>query len=169
MWYSKGSDCSLVGYYDSDFVGYKSDRKSTSGTCHLFSNSLVSWHSKKQVYVALSTAEAEYVTSGSCCAQILWLKQQLLDFDIQLKHIPIKCDNTSAINLTKNPVLHSCTKHIEIRHHFLRNHVEKEDVVFEHVDTKNQLADIFTKPLATESFFNIRRELGIFDISSLMS
>lgn len=75
----------------------------------------------------------------------------------------------SSINLTKNPVLHSRTKHIEIRHHFLRDHVEKENVVFEHVGTKNQLADIFTKPLVTESFFNIRRELGILDISSLMS
>ena len=120
-----------------------------------FSNSLVSWHSKKQVSVALSIAEAEYLAAGSCCAQIIWRKQQLQDYDIQLKCIPIKCDNTSAINLTKNPVLHSRTKHIEIRHHFLRDPVEKEDVTFEHVDTKNQLADIFTKPLATKPFFNI--------------
>jgi hypothetical protein len=164
--YPKGHECSLVGYSDSDFAGCKLDRKSTSGTCHLFSNSLVSWHSKKQVSVALSTAEAEYVAAGSCCAQILWLKQ-LLDYDIKLQHIPIKCNNTSAINLTKNPVLHSRTKHIEIRHHFLRDHVEKGDVVFEHVDTKNQLADIFTKPLASDAFFNIRGELGILDISSL--
>ena len=167
LWYSKGSDSSLVGYSDSDFAGCKLDRKSTSGTCHLFSKSLVSWHSKKQVSVALSTAEAEYVAAGSCCAQILWLKQQLLDFDIKLSHIPIMCDNTSAINLTKNPILHSRTKHIEIRHHFLRDHVEKGDVVFAHVDSKNQLADIFTKPLATESFFNIRGELGIIDISNV--
>src|ERR1051325_11684475 len=85
LWYSKGSNCSLVGYSDSDFAGCKSDRKSTSGTCHLFSNSLVSWHSKKQVSVALSTTEAEYVVAGTCCTQILWLKQQLQDFDIQLK------------------------------------------------------------------------------------
>jgi hypothetical protein len=165
LWYSKGNDCSLVGFSDSDFAGCKSDRKSTSGTCHLFSNSLVSWHSKKQVSVALSTAEAEYVAAGSCCAQILWIKQQLLDFNLKLERIPIFCDNTSAINLTKNPVLHSRTKHIEIRHHFLRDHVEKGDVVFEHVNTENQLADIFTKPLATEPFFHIRRELGILDIS----
>ena len=82
LWYSKGSDCSLVGYSDSNFAGCKSDWKSTSGTCHLFSNSFVSWHSKKQVSVALSTAEAEYVAAGSCCAQILWLKQQLQYFDI---------------------------------------------------------------------------------------
>ena len=115
----------------------------------------------------MSTAEAEYVAADSCCAQILWLKQQLQDYDIQLKRIPIKCDNTSAINLTKNPVLHSRTKHTEIRHHFLRDHVEKEDVTFEHVDTKNQLADIFTKPLTTYLFFNILRELGILDVISI--
>jgi hypothetical protein len=95
----------------------------------------------------------------------LWLKQQLLDFNVQLESIPIFCDNTSAINLTKNPILHSRTKHIEIRHHFLWDHVEKGDVVFEHVDSKNQLADIFTKPLATKPFFHIHRELGIIDIS----
>lgn len=76
-------------------------------------------------------------------------------------------DNASAINLTKNSMLHSRTKHSEIRHHLLRDHVEKGDVVFEHVDSKNQRADIFTKPLATESFFNIRREFGIHDISNL--
>jgi hypothetical protein len=77
------------------------------------------------------------------------------------------CDNASAINLTKNLVLHSRTKYIEIYHHFLRDHVEKWDVIFEHVDRKNQLVDIFTKPLATEPFFNVRRELGILDISNL--
>ncbi|KAK2382949.1 putative mitochondrial protein [Trifolium repens] len=167
LWYSKGNDCSLVGYSDSDFAGCKLDRKSTSGTCHLFCNSLVSWHSKKQLSVALSTAKAEYVAAGSCCSQILWLKQQLLDYDLKLQRVPILCDNTSAINLTKNPVLHSRTKHIEIRHHFLRDHVEKGDVVFEHVDSKNQLADIFTKPLATDPFIFIRGELGILDISNL--
>ena len=163
LWYPKGSTCDLIGYSDSDFAGCKLDRKSTSGTCHLLGNSLVSWHSKKQVSVALSTAEAEYVAAGSCCAQILWMKQQLVDYGLMLDHIPIKCDNTSAINLTKNPVQHSRTKHIEIRHHFIRDHVEKGDVVIEFVETSKQLADIFTKPLCKESFFNIRNELGILD------
>lgn len=77
------------------------------------------------------------------------------------------CNNTSAINLTKNPVLHSRTKHIEMHHHFIRDHVEKDDVIFEHVDSKNQLAYIFIKPLVTEPFFNIQRELGILNISNL--
>jgi len=146
LWYPKGSSSCLVGFPDSDFAGCKSDQKSTSGTCHLFGNCLISWHSKKQHSVALSTAEAEYVAAGSCCSQILWIKQQLLDYDLKLGCVPIKYDNTSAINLTKNPILRSRTKHIEIRHRFLRDHVEKKDITFEYVDTKDQLADIFTKP-----------------------
>ncbi len=153
----------LVGYSDSNFVGCRLDRKSTSGTCHMFGSSLVSWFSRKQVSVALSTTEAEYVAAGSCCAQILWMRQQLRDFGLVLDHIPLRCDNSSAINLTKNLILHSRTKHIEIRHHFLRDHVQKGDVDIEFVETRNQLADIFTKPLAKESFFKIRSELGILD------
>ena len=97
------------------------------------------------------------------CAQILWMRQQLSDYGLMLDHIPICCDNTSAINLSKNPILHSRTKHIEIRHHFCRDHVQKGDCVLEFVETKNQLAGIFTKPLPKEIFFTIRRELGIIE------
>ena len=82
------------------FTRCKLDRKSTSGTCHLLGSSLISWHSKKQACVALSTVEAEYIAAGSCCAQILWLKQQLVDFGLQINKVPLMCDNTSAINLT---------------------------------------------------------------------
>ena len=95
------------------------------------------------------------------------MKQQLSNYGIVLDHIPIKCDNTSAINISKNPVLHSRTKYIEIRHHFLRDHVLKGDCVLEFVDTKNQLVDIFTKPLPKDSFYTIRRELGLLDASDL--
>ena len=103
------------------------DRKRTSGTCHLLGSSLISWHNKKQACVALSTAEAKYIVVGSCCAQTIWLKHQLSDFGLNLSKIPLLCDNTSAINLTKNPVQHSRTKHIEIRHHFIRDHIMNGD------------------------------------------
>ncbi|KAL3006578.1 hypothetical protein AAZX31_08G286300 [Glycine max] len=169
LWYPKNSFYNLIGYSDSDFVGCKTDKKSTSGTCHFIGSTLVSWHSKKQNSVALSTTEAEYISTGSCYAQILWMKQQLSDYGLMLDHIPIRCDNTSAINLSKNPILHSRTKHIEIRHHFLRDHVQKGDCVLEFVDTKNQLADIFTKTLLKENFFAIRRELGLIDLNNLES
>jgi len=117
----------LVGYSDSDFVGCKLDRKSTSGTCHLLGSSLISWHNTKQACVALSTVKTKYIAIGSCCAQSLWLKQQLSDFDLNLSKIPLFCDNTSTINLTRNPMQHSKTKHIEIRHHFIKDYVNNGD------------------------------------------
>jgi len=93
------------------------------------------------------------------------MKQQLEDYSIYLNHIPLKCDNTSAINLTKNPIMHSRTKHIEIRHHFLRDHISKGNYVIDYVDTKHQLADIFTKPLAKNRFYELIRDLGILKVS----
>jgi hypothetical protein len=112
LWYPKFTLLDLVSYSDADFTGCKIDRKSTSGTGHFLGHSLVSWSSKKQNSVALSTAEAEYIAAGSCCAQVLYMKQQLEDFKLKFDHIPIRCDNTSAINISKNPILHSRTKHI---------------------------------------------------------
>jgi len=118
------------------------DRKSTSGTCHLLGSSLISCHSKKQACVALSTTEAEYIAAGSCCMQILWIKQQLQDFGLKISKVPLLCDNTSAINLTKDHVQHSRTKHIEIRHHFICDHITNGDCEVKFVSTKRQLANI---------------------------
>ena len=112
---------------------------------------LISWFSKKQHSVALSTTEVEYVTVGSCCAQVLWMKQQLEEFGIAMDHISIKCDNTSAISLTKNPIQHSRTKHREIKHHFIRDHVQKGDIVLESIDTLNQFADIFMQSISAHT------------------
>ncbi|KAK8621081.1 hypothetical protein V6N13_067524 [Hibiscus sabdariffa] len=123
LWYRRDSTFDLHAYSDADYGGCKIDRKSTSGTCQFLGNMLISWFSKKQNSVALSTTEAEYISADSCCAQVLWMKQQLFDYGIDVGTIPIKCDNTSAICLTKNPIHHSRTKHIEIRHHFIRDHV----------------------------------------------
>ena len=139
----------LNRFLDSDFAGCKLDRKSIGGACHLLGSSLVSWNCKKQACVALSTVEAEYIVAGSCCAQSLWMKQQLEDFRVNLDHIPLKCDSTSAINLTKNPVMNSRTKHIEIRHQFLRDHC------IELIDSEHQLAYIFTKSLARDRSFSL--------------
>ncbi|KAK9114554.1 hypothetical protein Syun_021351 [Stephania yunnanensis] len=168
LWFNKTKSFELRSFVDSDYAGSLVDRKSTSGFCHLLGNSLISWFSKKQNSVALSTAEAEYVSAGSCCAQVLYVKQQLEDYQILVGCAEIYCDNTSAINISKNPVLRSRTKHIEIRHHFLRDHVQKGDVKLIHVPTEDQLADIFTKPLPREQFSKIRRELGMFRESDLL-
>ena len=167
IWYPKGSNFDLIGYSDSDYAGCKVDRKSTSGTCQFLGRSLVSWNSKKQTSVALSTAEAEYVAAGQCCAQLLWMRQTLRDFGYNLSKVPLLCDNESAIRMAENPVEHSRTKHIDIRHHFLRDHQQKGDIEVFHVSTENQLADIFTKPLDEKTFCRLRSELNVLDSRNL--
>ena len=166
LWYPKGARFQLVGYSDSDYAGCRIDRKSTSGGCHFLGRSLVSWMSKKQNSVALSTAEAEYIAAGACCAQILYMKQTLLDYEVVLDKVPLLCDNESAVKLANNPVQHTRTKHIDIRHHFLRDHVAKGDISLENVGTENQLADIFTKPLDEARFCMLRNELNVLDLSN---
>jgi hypothetical protein len=103
--YLKGSRFELLGY---------SDRKSTSGTCQFFGQSLVYWSSKKQNSVTLSMAEVEYVATSSCCAQLLWMRQTLKYYGYTMNHIPLLCDNESAIKIAYNPCEHSRTKHIDI-------------------------------------------------------
>jgi hypothetical protein len=146
-----------------DYAGCKVDRKSTSGTCQLLGMSLVSWSSKKQNSVALSTAEVEYVTAGSCCAQLLWMRQTLKDYGYTMNQVPLLCDNESAIKIAYNPCEHSRTKHIDIRHHFLRDHAIKGGIVISHVCINEQLADIFTEPLDEKRFQVLRSELNIID------
>ncbi|KAJ9566882.1 hypothetical protein OSB04_002848 [Centaurea solstitialis] len=155
LWYSKDSGFDLTAYSDSDFAGCKIDRKSTTGGCHLLGGKLNS--------VSTSTAEAEYVAAGICCAQVLWLRNQLQDYDIQLSKIPIYCDNTSAIAIANNPVLHSKTKHIEVRYHFIRDHVMNGDIELHFVPTEYQLADLFTKPLDVTRFNMLISELGMLN------
>jgi hypothetical protein len=125
LWYPKGSTFDLIGYSDADWAGCKINRKSTSGTCQFLGRSLVSWASKKQNSVALSTAEAEYIAAGHCCAQLLWMRQTLTDYGYKLSKVPLLCDNESAICMADNPVEHSRTKHIDIRYHLLRDHQQR--------------------------------------------
>src|SRR5579859_2214154 len=127
-WYPKGAQFELIGYSDSDYAGCKVERKSTSSSCQFLGRSLVSWSSKKQNSVALSTTEAEYISAGSCCAQLLWMKATLSDYGIKYKDVPLFCDNESAIKMTQNPVQHTRTKHIDVRHHFIRDHQQKGDI-----------------------------------------
>ena len=143
------------------------DRKSISGTCQFLGRSLVSWSSKKQTSVSLSTIEAEYVAAGQCCAQLLWMRQTLRDFGYTLSEVPLLCDNESAIHMADNPVEHSCTKHIDIRHHFLRDHQQKGDIEVFYISTENQLADIFTKPLDEKTFCRLHSELNVLDSRNL--
>jgi hypothetical protein len=159
--YSHCEDSALYGYCDADWAGSADDRKSTSGGCFFLGNNLISWFSKKQNCVALSTAEAEYIAAGSSCSQLVWMKQMLKEYDVEQDILTLYCDNMSAINISKNPVQHSKTKHIDIRHHFIRDLVENKIVTLEHVGTKEQIADIFTKALDAVQFEKLRGKLGI--------
>ncbi|KAJ1253863.1 hypothetical protein BS78_K165300 [Paspalum vaginatum] len=161
LWFSSASMLSLRGYSDADFAGYRLERKSTSSTCQFLGSSLVSWSSCKQSSIATSTTEAEYVAAASCCSQLLWMKSTLSDFGLSFRKILLLVDSTSAIFVARNPILHSRTKHIDVRFHFLRDHYEKGDIDLIHVETENQLADIFTKPLELSSFARLRGELGV--------
>ncbi|GJR68713.1 copia protein [Tanacetum coccineum] len=158
LWYPKGSDIETITYEDSDHAGDYVDHKSTSGVCTFMGCCLTSWFLKKQTALAISTTEAEYVSAGKACQQALWMKQALVDYGIRLDNIPIMCDNKWAIGLSKNPVQHSRTKHIEIRHHFLRDNVQKGNISIEKVSSEDNIADILTKPLKRETFNYLRLE-----------
>jgi hypothetical protein len=162
LWYLKGSTFDLIGYSDANWAWCKIDRKSTSGTCQFLGRSLATWASKKQNSVALSTAEAEYIAAGHCCVQLLWMRQTLRDYGYKLTKVPL-LNNESAIRMTDNLIEHSRTKHIAIRYHFLRDHQQRGDIEIAYVSTKEQLADIFTKPLDEKTFTKLRNELNILD------
>ncbi|GJU95363.1 retrovirus-related pol polyprotein from transposon TNT 1-94 [Tanacetum coccineum] len=113
---------------------------------------LVSWTSKKQVYTSMSTAEAEYVSLSACCTQVLWLRTQLTDYGFHFDKIPMYCDSKAAIAISCNPVQHSRTKHVDVRYHFIKEHVERGIVELFFVRTEYHLADTFTKALSQDRF-----------------
>jgi hypothetical protein len=123
---------------------------------------LVSWVSKKQSSISLSTTEVEYIATTTCCTQVLWMKQTLIDIQVEYDEpIPIYCDNTCTISISKNLVIHSETKHIPIKYHFLREHVAEKNIIVEYVGTKEQVARIFTKPLPREAFEYIHQRVSV--------
>ncbi|GJR63994.1 hypothetical protein Tco_0010059 [Tanacetum coccineum] len=135
----------LTAYSDADHAGCHLDRKSTSGSVQFLGDKLVCWSSKKQNCVSISTAESEYVAVSGCCAQVLWMRTQLTDYGFFFDKVPIYCDSKSAIAISCNPVQHTRTKHIDVRYHFIKDHVEKGTIELYFVGTEFQLADLFTK------------------------
>ncbi|GJX41992.1 retrovirus-related pol polyprotein from transposon TNT 1-94 [Tanacetum coccineum] len=165
LWYPKDTAMELTTYADADHAGCQDTRRSTSGSAQFLVDKLVSWSSKKQKSTAISTIKAEYIAMFGCCAQILWMKSQLIDYSFAFNKIPLYCNNRSAIALCCNNVQHSRSKHIDIRHHFIREQVEKSVVELYFVTTDYQLADIFTKALPRERFEFLLSRLGMKSMS----
>ncbi|KAI3763351.1 hypothetical protein L1987_53805 [Smallanthus sonchifolius] len=152
LWYSKNEKFNLYAYTDIDYGGCNLDKKSTSWGCQFLGGRLISWQCKKQTCVSTSTAEAEYIAASSCCAQVIWIQNQMLDYGMTFMATPIHIDNMSAISITNNQVQHSKTKHIDIRYHFIRDQAEKKRIILTKVHTNEQYVDLFTKPFDEARF-----------------
>ncbi|GJV73899.1 hypothetical protein Tco_1493894 [Tanacetum coccineum] len=163
LWYSKDSPLELVAYTDSDYAGATQDRKSTTGGCQFLGNRLISWQCKKQTVVATSTTEAEYVAAASCCGQVLWIQNQLLDYGYNFMNTVIYIDNNSTICIIENPVQHSKTKHIEIRHHFIRDCNAKKLIQMAKIDTEHNVADLLTKGFDAGRFQYLVSSIGMLN------
>ncbi|KAK4405981.1 Retrovirus-related Pol polyprotein from transposon RE2 [Sesamum angolense] len=162
IWYKSTNDAKLVGYTDSDWAGSVDDMKSTSGYTFSLGSGIFSWASKKQATVAQSSAEAEYIAAAATSNQAIWLRRILEDIgEKQEEPTTIYCDNKSAIAITKNPVQHSRTKHIDIKYHSLREATTRGEIELKYCSTEEQLADIFTKALPRNKFEELRMKIGV--------
>lgn len=156
----------LTGFADSDLAGNLDDRKSTGGMCFYLNESLITWVSQKQRCVALSSCEAEFMAATAAACQAIWIRNVLNQITAEtIGPVILYIDNKSAIDLAKNPVFHGRSKHIHVRYHFIRECVERGDIVLKHVASEKQKADILTKALTTIKFERMRSLLGIKNLS----
>ncbi|GKD98306.1 putative ribonuclease H-like domain-containing protein [Tanacetum coccineum] len=145
LWYPRDSPFYLEAFSDSDYAGASLDRNSTTGGCQFLGKRLISWQCKKQTIVTNSTIEADYVAAANCCRHVLWIQNQILDYGFNFMNTKIFIDHESTICIVKNPVFHSKTKHIEIRHHFIRDSYEKKLIQVIKIHTDHNVADFLTK------------------------
>ncbi|GJR40378.1 putative ribonuclease H-like domain-containing protein, partial [Tanacetum coccineum] len=173
LWYPRESPFDLEAFSDSDYGGLLEaftdidyggsnlDMTSITGGCQFLGQRLISWQCKKQTIVATSTTEAEYVAAANCCGQVLWVQNQLLDYGFNFMNTKIHIDNESTICIVKNPVYHSKTKHIEIRHHFIRDCYEKKLIQVQKIHTDLNVADLLTKPFDGPRFNFLLVNIGM--------
>ncbi|KAI3770759.1 hypothetical protein L6452_01902 [Arctium lappa] len=164
LWYPKDTGYEHVAYSDADHAGCMMDRNSTTSHVQFLGDKLVSWASKKQNCVSTYTAEAEYVAAASCFSQVIWMRTQLKDYGFHYSKIPIYCDSKSAIAITSNPVRHTKTKHIDVRYHFIKDHVERGTIELYFVNSDLQLADLFTKHLDKNRFNFLVSKVGMLNL-----
>ncbi|GJW59908.1 putative ribonuclease H-like domain-containing protein [Tanacetum coccineum] len=167
LWYPKDLPVDLIAYSDNNYAGASLDRKSTTGGCQFLGCRLISWQCKKQTIVANSTTEAEYIVASNCCGQILWLQNQLLDYEYNFIKTKIHVDNESAIRVVKNHIYHSKIKHIEIRHHFIRDSYEKKLIEMVKIHTDYNIADLLTKAFDVTRFQFLIASIGLVDIAGV--
>ena len=150
----------MYGYCGSDYAGDIGDRKSTTGYCSYINNNIISWCTKKQATVALSSTEAEYMAIGEIAKEVMWLRMILEEMNVKVKRPTIiYVDNQSAKKISENDTEHDRTKHIDVRHYFNRDLIANGEVKLEWISTHNQLADIFTKPLGVPAFTTLRNKI----------
>nr|GEU83486.1 retrovirus-related Pol polyprotein from transposon TNT 1-94 [Tanacetum cinerariifolium] len=161
LWYPKGSSFGLTAFSNADHAGCIDTRKSTSRGIQFLGDKLVSWMSKKQDCTAMSSIEVEYVALSASCAEVMWMRTQLQDYGLNYNNIPLYCDSQSTIEISCNPVHHSCNKHIHTQYQFIKEHVENRIIELYFVRTEYQLADMFTKALPEDRFKYLVRRIGM--------
>lgn len=165
LYFKKNSDKGIEVYTDSDWAGFASDRKLTTGYCTFGWGNLVTWRSKKQSVVARSSAEAELRAMAHGICEGIWLKRMLEEIRIPTNStMKILCDNRASISMAKNLVHRDRTKHVEIDRHFIKEKIDQDIIAVTHVSSCNQTADILTKALPRRSYEDIRTSLGMIDI-----
>ncbi|GKE04695.1 putative ribonuclease H-like domain-containing protein [Tanacetum coccineum] len=152
LWYPRDSPFDLEAFFDSDYAGASLDKKSTIRGCQFIGKRLISWQCKKQTIVANSTTKADYVAAANCYGQVLWIQNQMLDYGFNFMNTKIYIDNESTICIVKNLVFHSKTKHIEIRHHFIRDSYEKKLIQVIKIHTYQNVADLLIKAFDASRF-----------------
>ena len=161
LYYKRSEKFELNAYTDADWGGNIDDRKNTSGGALFLGKRLVTWTSRKKSCTSQSTAKAEYVAAAISCTNIVWIKHLLKGMKEEIiEPVTLYCDNTSAINISRNPVMHAKTKHIAIKYHYVRELVEDKQVKMEYINSKVKIDDIFSKPLPKDSFEYLRGKLG---------
>ena len=162
--FSRTKTLKLTAYCDADWGNCVDTRKSTTEFCVFLGDSLISWKSKKQMTVSRSSTEAEYRALASVSSELKWLKALLLDFQVILPPSMVLCDSQSAIHIASSPTFHERTKHIEIDCHFVRELVQQGVLKLIHGRSKQQLADLLTKPLAAPLFQDLKAKMRLLNI-----
>ena len=159
----------LLGYSDADFARDAETRRSTTGYIYLLAGGPISWCSRRQAMVTLSTTEAEYVAAAEAARELVWLRLLLSDVGCRCEEpTELRIDNQSAIKLVKNPEFHRRTKHIDNRYHFIREKYAEDRLVVTYVKSEEQCADFLTKPLLKEKFNVLLRSVGMYERSKAL-